>query len=208
MRFKTLALGAITGVSLTSTTLLPVFADGSRYPLVRPIFCDHGGENLFDASGGFSEFVSVPRSGIELTFGEADTLSDQTYVGARVDAPLGGGTNWSITIHSKGGNPFFLTEFPTLTGPLFTRRVSSYSNVNGTIQATFNGPQLGFGDRFSSVHIYDDGSGELGEPFTDTIDLSSGGIQVNSILTPVENMQQIGEPDCTGIFGNFNTSFP
>jgi hypothetical protein len=198
MEFKTLALGALVGASITTSAIAPVMAQ-SPHPVVTPIVCD-----LCD--GGFSRFASGP-GGHFVTFGMTDTICDDTYVGARIDARTFPADSWSIDINSQGGDPFFVTELITPSREvIFTLDFTSQTTRNGKIHTTFDGRALGFGgDRFISIFVYDNADGYSGVSFTDTIDLSHGGIRVDGVF-PIPNFHHSGVSDCTGIFGGGNST--
>jgi len=201
MEFKALALGALVGISMTTASLTPAMADTGHlpHPTLTPIYCVECGGNL-ECSGAFSNFFS--HGGHFLSFGETDS-EPQVFVGARIDASGYPARSWAITLQTQGGNPFFVTELQTPSGVVFTHNVSSFSNNRGHVSATFNGPDLGFkGDQFISIFIYDNGA-TCGNSFQDTIDLSHD-LQIDGIL-PIPEVQSFSS-DCTGIFGNVNSS--
>ena len=125
-------------------------------------------------------------------------------MGARIDGSRFPDSSWSIHIDSQGGAPFFVTELMTRSGVMFTRSLSSQTNKDGKIHATFDGPTLGFGgDKLISIFVYDRGR-ETNTSFQDTIDLSDSGIRVDGV-DPIPEFRQVN--DCVGIFGNGNSFF-
>jgi hypothetical protein len=201
MKLNALALGAVMGVSITSS-IAPAMATTQSRPTITPIYCDLCDD--FSQTGGYSRFVNTSNQRL-IVFGEADTLCPATYVGARIDAPGFPANNWLIRINAPSGNPIFATELVDRYGcRYFTNSFSTRVANSGNIRVTLTPSDVGFSPscyNFASIFVYDAGLGGTGGSFRDFMDYGNG-IQVDGRF-PTANFTSI-QSDCSGIFGTLN----